>query len=129
MADPEEPRQSIPTSGLVTTFPSVGPKGGTLIVKKQKEPSGVKVMEEDLKPGDDHEYALDLIRNLMTVTSNELDSRILMEVMMVYSISWNMANGDIELISDMFPLVLSRIEDGSYQEVIELINGEERICH
>jgi len=85
--------------------------------------------EEDLKPGDDHEYALDLIRNLITVTSDELDSSILMEVMMVYSISWNMANGGIELISHMFPLVLSRIEDGTYQDVIELINGEERIWH
>jgi len=77
---------------------------------------------------EDHEYAMDLIRNLMEVSAKDLDSRILVEVMMVYSLGWNMAHGDIELMSQLLPQVLESIEDGSHAKMAEVLN-EERICH
>jgi len=84
------------------------------------------VMEGD---SEDHEYAMDLIRNLMEVSSKELDPRILVEVMMVYSLGWNMAHGDIELMSQLLPQVLESIEDGSHGKMAEVIEESERICH
>lgn len=83
--------------------------------------------------GEDHEYAMDLIRNLIEVSGKDLDTRILVEVMMVYSLGWNMAHGDIELMSQLLPQVLSRIEDGTYKEAVDFLcdedEEEERICH
>jgi hypothetical protein len=84
------------------------------------------VMEGD---SEDHEYAMDLIRNLMEVSSKELDPRILVEVMMVYSLGWNMAHGDIELMSQLLPQVLESIEDGSHGKMVEVMEESERICH
>jgi hypothetical protein len=78
---------------------------------------------------EDHEYAMDLVRNLMEVSAKELDARILVEVMMVYSLGWNMAHGDIELMSQLLPQVLESIEDGSHTRIAELLDEEERICH
>lgn len=82
---------------------------------------------------EDHEYAMDLVRNLMEVSAKDLDARILVEVMMVYSLGWNMAHGDIELMSQLLPQVISRIEDGSYKEAVDFLRDEdeeeERICH
>jgi hypothetical protein len=48
--------------------------------------------------------------------------------MMVYSLGWNMAHGDIELMSQLLPQVLESIEDGSHAKMAEVLN-EERICH
>ncbi len=73
---------------------------------------------------EDHEYAMDLIRNLMEVSAKDLDSRILVEVMMVYSLGWNMAHGDIELMSQLLPQVLESIEDGSHAKMAEVLNEE-----
>ena len=78
---------------------------------------------------EDHEYAMDLIRNLMEVSAKDVDARILVEVMMVYSLGWNMAHGDIELMSQLLPQVLESIEDGSHTRIAELLEEEERICH
>ena len=78
---------------------------------------------------EDHEYAMDLIRNLMQVSAKDLDARILVEVMMVYSLGWNMARGDIELMSQLLPQVLESIEDGSHTRMADLLDEEERICH
>ena len=78
---------------------------------------------------EDHEYAMDLIRNLMDVSAQDLDARILVEVMMVYSLGWNMARGDIELMSQLLPQVLESIEDGSHTRMADLLDEEERICH
>lgn len=78
---------------------------------------------------EDHEYAMDLIRNLMEVSAKDLDARILVEVMMVYSLGWNMARGDIELMSQLLPQVLESIEDGSHTRMADLLDEEERICH
>lgn len=78
---------------------------------------------------EDHEYAMDLIRNLMEVSAKDLEPRILIEVMMVYSLGWNMAHGDIELMSQLLPQVLESIEDGSHTRMAELLDEEERICH
>jgi len=75
-----------------------------------------------------HEYAMDLIRNLMEISAEELDPRVLVEVMMVYSLGWNMAHGDIELMSQLLPQVLESIEDGSHAKMADVLN-EERICH
>jgi len=74
---------------------------------------------------EDHEYAMDLIRNLMEVSAKDLDSRILVEVMMVYSLGWNMAHGDIELMSQLLPQVISRIKDGSYKESVDVLRNED----
>lgn len=84
------------------------------------------VMEGD---SEDHEYAMDLIRNLMEVSSKELDPRILVEVMMVYSLGWNMAHGDTELMLQLLPQVLESIKDGSYGKMAEVMEESERICH
>lgn len=69
----------------------------------------------------------------MEVSAKDLDSRILVEVMMVYSLGWNMAHGDIELMSQLLPQVISRIKDGSYKEAVDFLRDEdeeeERICH
>ena len=78
---------------------------------------------------EDHEYAMDLIRNLMEVSAKDVDARILVEVMMVYSLGWNMAHGDIELMSQILPQVLESIEDGSHTRIAELLEEEDRICH
>jgi len=78
---------------------------------------------------EDHEYAMDLIRNLVKVSKEELEPRILFEVMMVYSLGWNMAHGDRELMSQLLPQVVERINDGSYAEVEELLKEGEIICH
>ena len=75
-----------------------------------------------------HEYAMDLIRNLMEISAEELDPRVLVEVMMVYSLGWNMAHGDIELMLQLLPQVIESIEDGSHAKIAEVLN-EERICH
>ncbi len=75
-----------------------------------------------------HEYAMDLIRNLMEISAEELDPRVLVEVMMVYSLGWNMAHGDIELMLQLLPQVIESIEDGSHAKMAEVLN-EERICH
>ncbi len=77
---------------------------------------------------EDHEYAMDLIRNLVKVSKEELNSRILFEVMMVYSLGWNMAHGDHDLMTKLLPNVLDSINDGSYTDVAEIME-EERICH
>lgn len=76
-----------------------------------------------------HEYAMDLIRNLMEVSAKDLDPRILIEVMMVYSLGWNMAHGDIELMSQLLPQVLESIEDGSHGKMADVMEESERICH
>ena len=78
---------------------------------------------------EDHEYAMDLINNLIEVSGKELDTRILIEVMMVYSLTWNMAHDDLELMSELLPQVISRIEDGSYKEAVQFFREEEMICH
>ena len=78
---------------------------------------------------EDHEYAMDLIRNLAQVSKPDLDPHILFEVMMVYSLGWNMAHGDRELMSQLLPQVVERINDGSYAEVEELLKEGEIICH
>ena len=75
-----------------------------------------------------HDYAMDLIRNLIKVSSKDLYPQILSEVMMVYSISWNMVHGDKDLILELFPQVLSSIEDGSDTRMADLME-EEKICH
>ena len=85
-------------------------------------------MEMDGGSGD-HEYAMDLIRNLAQVSKEELEPNILFEVMMVYSLGWNMAHGDRELMSQLLPQVVERINDGSYAEVEELLKEGEIICH
>ena len=77
---------------------------------------------------EDHEYAMDLIRNLAQVSKEELEPNILFEVMMVYSLGWNMAHGDHELMIQLLPQVVESIEDGSYATVAEIIE-EEKICH
>ena len=77
---------------------------------------------------EDHEYAMDLIRNLVKVSKEELDPRILFEVMMVYSLGWNMSHGDHDLMTKLLPNVLDSINDGSYTDVAEIME-EERICH
>jgi len=78
---------------------------------------------------EDHEYAMDLIRNLVKVSKEELEPNILFEVMMVYSLGWNMAHGDRELMAHLLPQVVERINDGSYAEVEELLKEGEIICH
>jgi len=77
---------------------------------------------------EDHEYAMDLIRNLVRVSKEDLEPRILFEVMMVYSLGWNLAHGDHELMTQLFPQVVESIEDGSYTNVAEVME-DERICH
>jgi hypothetical protein len=49
--------------------------------------------------------------------------------MMVYSLGWNMAHGDIELMSQLLPQVLESIEDGSHGKMAEVMEESERICH
>ena len=90
-------------------------------------------MEDDFEMemeggSEDHEYAMDLIRNLVTVSKEELEPRILFEVMMVYSLGWNLAHGDHELMTQLLPQVVESIEDGSYTNVAEVME-DERICH
>jgi len=86
--------------------------------------------EMELEGGsEDHEYAMDLIRNLMEVSAKDLDPRILVEVMMVYSLGWNMAHGDIELMSQLLPQVLESIKDGSHTRIADIMSEEEMICH
>jgi hypothetical protein len=77
---------------------------------------------------EDHEYAMDLIRNLVRVSKEDLEPRILFEVMMVYSLGWNLAHGDHELMTQLLPQVVESIEDGSYTNVAEVME-DERICH
>jgi hypothetical protein len=77
---------------------------------------------------EDHEYAMDLIRNLVKVSKEELEPRILFEVMMVYSLGWNLAHGDHELMTQLLPQVVESIEDGSYTNVAEVME-DEKICH
>ena len=77
---------------------------------------------------EEHEYAMDLIRNLAQVSKEDLEPRILFEVMMVYSLGWNLAHGDHELMTQLLPQVVESIEDGSYTTVAEIIE-EEKICH
>jgi hypothetical protein len=77
---------------------------------------------------EDHEYAMDLIRNLVKVSKEDLEPRILFEVMMVYSLGWNLAHGDHELMTQLLPQVVESIEDGSYTNVAEVME-DERICH
>ncbi len=77
---------------------------------------------------EDHEYAMDLIRNVVKVSKEDLEPRILFEVMMVYSLGWNLANGDHELMTQLLPQVVESIEDGSYTNVAEVME-DERICH
>ena len=61
---------------------------------------------------EDHEYALDLIKNLVEVAVKDgLPARILMEVAMVYSIQYNLENGDTELIRELFSKVLEQLGD------------------
>ena len=85
--------------------------------------------EMEMKGGsEDHEYAMDLIRNLVKVSKEELEPRILFEVMMVYSLGWNLAHGDHELMTQLLPQVVESIEDGSYTNVAEIME-DERICH
>mgnify|MGYP006242352141 FL=1 len=48
---------------------------------------------------------------------------------MVYSLGWNMAHGDRELMAQLLPQVVERINDGSYAEVEELLKEGEIICH
>jgi len=85
--------------------------------------------EMEMKGGsEDHEYAMDLIRNLVKVSKEELEPRILFEVMMVYSLGWNLAHGDHELMTQLLPQVVESIEDGSYTNVAEVME-DERICH
>jgi len=90
-------------------------------------------MEDDFEMemeggSEDHEYAMDLIRNLAQVSKPDLDPRILFEVMMVYSLGWNLAHGDHELMTQLLPQVVESIEDGSYTNVAEVME-DERICH
>ena len=90
-------------------------------------------MEDDFEMemeggSEDHDYAMDLIRNLAQVSKPDLDPHILFEVMMVYSLGWNMAHGDHELMIQLLPQVVESIEDGSYATVAEIIE-EEKICH
>ncbi len=77
---------------------------------------------------EDHEYAMDLIRNLVKVSKEDLEPRILFEVMMVYSLGWNLAHGDHELMTQLLPQVVESIGDGSYTNVAEVME-DERICH
>ena len=85
--------------------------------------------EMEMKGGsEDHEYAMDLIRNLVKVSKEELEPRILFEVMMVYSLGWNLAHGDHELMTQLLPQVVESIEDGSYTNVAKVME-DERICH
>ena len=61
---------------------------------------------------EDHEYALDLIKNLVDVAVNDgLPARILMEVAMVYSVQYNLEKGDVELIRTLFSQVLKHLDD------------------
>ena len=90
-------------------------------------------MEDDFEMemecgSEDHEYAMDLIRNLVKVSKEELEPRILFEVMMVYSLGWNLAHGDHDLMSQLLPQVVESINDGSYADVAEIME-DERICH
>ena len=90
-------------------------------------------MEDDFEMemeggSEDHEYAMDLIRNLVKVSKEELEPRILFEVMMVYSLGWNLAHGDHGLMTQLLPQVVESIEDGSYTNVAEVME-DERICH
>jgi hypothetical protein len=90
-------------------------------------------MEDDFEMemeggSEDHEYAMDLIRNLVKVSKEELEPRILFEVMMVYSLGWNLAHGDHELMTQLLPQVVESIEDGSYTNVAEVME-DEKICH
>jgi hypothetical protein len=90
-------------------------------------------MEDDFEMemeggSEDHEYAMDLIRNLVKVSKEDLEPRILFEVMMVYSLGWNLAHGDHELMTQLLPQVVESIEDGSYTNVAEIME-DERICH
>ena len=90
-------------------------------------------MEDDFEiemegGSEDHKYAMDLIRNLVKVSKEELEPRILFEVMMVYSLGWNLAHGDHELMTQLLPQVVESIEDGSYTNVAEVME-DERICH
>ena len=85
--------------------------------------------EMEMKGGsEDHEYAMDLIRNLVKVSKEDLEPRILFEVMMVYSLGWSLAHGDHELMTQLLPQVVESIEDGSYTNVAEVME-DERICH
>jgi len=77
---------------------------------------------------EDHEYAMDLIRNLVKVSKEDLEPRILFEVMMVYSLGWNLAHGDHALMTQLLPQVVESINDGSYTDVAEIME-DERICH
>ena len=91
-------------------------------------------MEDDFEMemeggSEDHEYAMDLIRNLAQVSKEELEPNILFEVLMVYSLGWNMAHCDRELMSQLLPQFVERINDGSYAEVEELLKEGEIICH
>jgi hypothetical protein len=47
---------------------------------------------------------------------------------MVYSLGWNMAHGDHDLMTKLLPNVLDSINDGSYADVAEIME-DERICH
>ena len=90
-------------------------------------------MEDDFEMemeggSEDHEYAMDLIRNLVKVSKEDLEPRILFEVMMVYSLGWNLAHGDHELMTQLLPQVVESIEDGSYTNVAEVME-DEKICH
>lgn len=84
-------------------------------VKMQHAKSGqIKKMEDfDIEiegDSEDHQYALDLIKNLVEVAVNDgLPARILMEVAMVYSIQYNLEKGDVELMRVLFTEVLEQM--------------------
>ena len=59
---------------------------------------------------EDSNYALDLIKNLIEIAAKDgLAPEILMEVAMVYSLGFNLANSDRNLMRKLLPSVLEQL--------------------
>ena len=78
-----------------------------------------------------HEYALEVIENLIEVSvGDDLNRDVLLEVMAVFSVGYNLAHGDPELIRSLLSHALGRIEaEGEHEfadeyEVIVGYKGE-----
>ena len=61
---------------------------------------------------EDHQYALDLINNLIEVAEKDgLKSEVLMEVAMFYSVGFNLTNGDPRIVRELLTKALEQLQD------------------
>ncbi|MDC3124619.1 hypothetical protein OBB00_07890 [Gammaproteobacteria bacterium] len=59
---------------------------------------------------EDHQYALDLIKNLIEVAQKDgLTPEILMEVAMFYSVGFNLTNGDRDIVRELLTKALEQL--------------------